>query len=173
MGDFIRIALNTGMRRGEILWLEWRWVDLGQGLICLEARHSKGRRRRSVPINNQAHEAFINRARFRSKHCPDSPWVFCDKAGRRIQDVKKGFAAACRKAGIGDFGIHDMRHTCASWLVMAGEPLANVHNLLGHRSISQTERYAHLAPDQIRQTASVLDSRFTHGRPSGEDMGGL
>lgn len=66
LADFIRLALHTGMRRGEILGLEWRRVDLQAGLIHLEAEHTKTGHRRSVPLN--AHAAIINRARFRAQH---------------------------------------------------------------------------------------------------------
>ncbi|WP_456374119.1 tyrosine-type recombinase/integrase [Thiolapillus sp.] len=155
--DFIRLALHTGMRRGEILGLEWRRVDLQAGLIYLEAEHTKAKRRRSVPLNAVAMDAVMNRAQFRATHCPDSQWVFCNKRGWRITDVKRSFATACRKAGIDDFRIHDMRHTCAAWLVSAGAPLSEVRDLLGHASVTMTERYAHLAPENVRAAVSLLE----------------
>jgi integrase len=78
--------------------------------------------------------------------------------------VKKGFATACREAGIEDFRIHDMRHTCAAWLVSAGAALAEVRDLLGHASITMTERYAHLAPENVRNAVSLLeDARSRSG----------
>jgi len=60
-------------------------------------------------------------------------------------------------AGIADFRIHDLRHTCAAWLVQAGVPLSEIRDLLGHSTISMTEKYAHLAPENIRSAVSVLD----------------
>ncbi|WP_236871637.1 tyrosine-type recombinase/integrase [Burkholderia pseudomallei] len=59
--------------------------------------------------------------------------------------IQKGFRAACWRAGIEDFCVHDLRHTFASWLVMAGVSLYVVKDRLGHSSITVTERYAHLA----------------------------
>lgn len=169
LADFIRLALHTGCRRGELLGLEWSRVNLQAGLIHLEARHTKAKKRRSVPINAVAHEAIMNRLRFKAKHCPDSQWVFCKKDGSRIGDVKKSFATACRKAGIEDFRIHDLRHTCAAWLVSAGAPLAEVRDLLGHASVTMTERYAHLSPENVRAAVTLLEkegkepkSRFGH-----------
>lgn len=163
--DFIILALHTGCRKQELLGLEWRRVDLQARLIFLESHHTKSRKRRSIPLNRMAREAIVNRMRFRVQHCPASPWVFCDKKGNRIQDVKRSFATACRRAGIEDFRIHDLRHTCAAWLVSAGVPIAEVRDLLGHTSIEMTERYAHLAPENIREAVARLEtvtSRFGH-----------
>ncbi|MCZ7598461.1 MAG: site-specific integrase [Gammaproteobacteria bacterium] len=98
-------------------------------------------------------------------NCPSSPWVFCDKQGNRIQSVKRSFATACRRAGITDFRVHDLRHTCVAWLVTAGIPLAEVRDLLGHSTVKMTERYAHLAPENVRAAVARLtgfESRFGH-----------
>ena len=163
--DFIRLALHTGCRRGELLGLEWKRVDLRAGLIHLEAEHTKAERRRSVPMNREARAAIIRRTRFRAQHCPDSRWVFCREDGSRIQSVKRSFATACRRSGIEDFHIHDMRHTCAAWLVSAGVPLTEVRDLLGHSTIRMTERYAHLAPENVRAAVALLEgteSRSSH-----------
>ncbi len=162
---FIQLALNTGCRKGELLGLEWRRVDLQADLLYLEAQHTKTARRRSVPLNRHARAALIEQARFRAEHCPASQWVFCHKDGSRIQDVKRSFATACERAGIRDFRIHDLRHTCAAWLVSAGVPLAEVRDLLGHQSIQMTERYAHLAPENVRAAVARLEgpeSRLSH-----------
>jgi integrase len=155
--DFIRLAVHTGCRKGELLGLEWRRVDLQGNLIHLEAEHTKTGRRRAVPLNREARAAIISRARFRAQHCPASPWVFCRKDGSRIADVKRSFATACRRVGIEDFRIHDLRHTCAAWLVKKGVPLVEVRDLLGHRTIQITERYAHLAPENVRAAVARLD----------------
>lgn len=162
--DFIRLALNTGCRRGEMLNLEWSRVDLRNNIFHMEGVHTKSRKRRSVPLNQEARQALLNRARFRAEHCPDSPWVFAHKNGERIQEVHTGFRTACNNVGIKDFRIHDLRHTCASWLVSAGVPLPEVRDLLGHASVEMTERYAHLAPENLRAAVGVLDrmSRFGH-----------
>jgi integrase len=140
-------------------------VDLQRGIIHLEARHTKTARRRSVPLNREADAALKDRARFRAAHFPASPWVFCHADGTRILDVKRSFTTARSRAGIEDFRIHDLRHTCAAWLVTAGVPLIEVRDLLGHRTIEMTERYAHLAPENVRAAVALLEgqeSRFGH-----------
>ena len=164
--DFLRLALHTGMRRGEMLGLEWRRVDLRSDLIYLDAKHTKTNSRRSIPLNSAARDALLGCARFRSEHCPDCQWVFAHRDGCQIRDIKHSFTSACRRAGIEDFRIHDLRHTCAAWLVQAGVPLDRVRDLLGHSSIATTEIYAHLAPENVREAVNVLvsESHYGHSR---------
>ena len=78
------------------------------------------------------------------------------KIGDRVKDVRKAFSTACRRAGIEDFHIHDLRHTFASWLVMNATPLFEVSKLLRHASVQMTERYAHLAPDHLHNAVANL-----------------
>ena len=91
LADLIRLALHTGMRRGEMLGLEWARVNLQANLVYLEATHTKAGVRRSVPINGEARAALVNRARFKAQYCPSSRWVFCRKSGERITDARTGF----------------------------------------------------------------------------------
>ncbi|MDD4916114.1 MAG: site-specific integrase [Methylococcales bacterium] len=165
--DFIRLALNTGCRAGELLGLEWARVDLEKEFFILEAEHQKNRRRNSVPLNAEAIVALMARAEFRKTHCPDSPWVFCSKDGNQLQSLKKSWATACKLAGIENFRIHDQRHTFASWLVMENVPLYTVSKVLRHSTVKMTEKYAHLNPENLRDAVRVLDtlSRFGHGAP--------
>lgn len=129
-----------------MLGLNWRRVDLRQGLIYLEAEHTKGQRRRTIPLNAEARAAMISRANWHSEHCPGSPWVLAQKDGRRVQSLKRSFSSACEDAGITDFRSYDLRHACAAWLVTGGVPLPEVRDLLDHSTITLTEGYAHLAP---------------------------
>ena len=165
LADFIRLALATGCRSGELLGLEWRRVDLSAGLIHLDGQHTKSGKRRSIPINADARDALVSRARVRAQHHPGSPWVFATLRGERIGSLKTSFASACRLAGITNFRIHDLRHTCAAWLVSAGVPLPDVRDLLGHSSVTMTERYAHLAPENVRKAVARIEglSRSGHG----------
>ncbi|UZR29033.1 tyrosine-type recombinase/integrase [Methylococcus mesophilus] len=168
--DFIRLGLNTGMRPGEMLALDWARVDLPRGLIYLGKRNQKNRKVGSIPLNQEARSTLIQRARFRATHCPASQWVFCDKEGNRIASIRKGFGIAVRKAGLIDVHPHDLRRTCGSWLVQSGQSIHAVSDLLRHSDIRVThEHYAHLAPENLRDAVSVLDeyrSRFRHGNRS-------
>lgn len=147
---FIQLGLFTGMRRDEMLRLEWARVDLGAGLIYLRPADAKARRYDSVPINQRA------RAALEALSGDHDRWVFTYR-GQRIQRVQKSFRGACAAAGIEDFRIHDMRHTCAAWLVQAGVSLREVAEILRHSDIRTTMLYAHLAPETTRQAVSVLD----------------
>jgi integrase len=154
---FIRLALNTGCRKNEMLKLEWRRVDLKENLIFLEGSNTKNGKRRSIPLNAEARSALLDLARYRAKNCPDSPWVFVHPNGERLQSVNTAYKWLLKRVGIKDFRIHDLRHTCASWLVTAGQQLTAVRDLLGHSSIQMTERYAHLSPENVRAAVNALD----------------
>ncbi len=171
LGDFIRLAVNTGCRRGELLGLEWDRVDLERETLRLDGTHTKNGKRRFVPLTEEARQALESRARFRAEFCPGSPWVFSHKSGARIEAVHHGFSSLCKRAGIKDFRIHDLRHTCASWLVSAGVPLRVVQEMLGHSSIQMTERYAHLAPENLKAVVHVLDRMSRSGHAGGLELG--
>lgn len=164
--DFIRLAVNTGCRKEEMLGLEWRRVDFANRLIYLDGEHTKAAKRRSIPLNEGALSALKGRMAMRAEHCPTTPWVFTRKNGARVADPSTGFDNACVKAGITDFTIHDLRHTCAAWLVSAGVPLIEIRDLLGHSTIQMTEKYAHLAPARVRNAVSVLDLGLSQSRYS-------
>jgi integrase len=143
-------ALNTGMRKEEILSLEWeKHVDLRHGFILLDV--TKNGERREVPINQTIRDVLQCLVRRL-----DSPYVFTDGEGRRYQDIKKSFRSACRRAGIKDFRFHDLRHTFASHLAMAGVDLTTLKELLGHKDIRMTLRYAHLAPSHKIKAVEML-----------------
>ena len=169
LGDFIELALNTGCRKSELLNLKWIHVDLSTRLLHLE--QTKSGEWQTVPINEDARQVLVRRMRLRDAVCPESPWVFFHltsafnaEVGDRVKSVRKAFSTACKRAGIVDFHIHDLRHTFASWLVMNGVALFEVSKLLRHSSIQMTERYAHLAPDHLHHAVSNLgfSAQFQH-----------
>ncbi|EHP37483.1 bacteriophage integrase [Cupriavidus basilensis OR16] len=136
--------------------MTWSRVDRDRRFFLLEAGDTKSAKRRSVPLNDAALDALAVLRGWGLRHAAGNPWVFGRGGDQRITTFQTGFGAACERAGISDFRIHDMRHTCASWLVMAGVPLMVVKDLLGHSSVTVTERYAHLAPDQIQSAVQRL-----------------
>jgi len=148
-------ALNTGMRRGEILSLEWeKHVDLKHGYILLDV--TKNGERREIPINQELRETL-------EKHpkTTDSPYVFVSKRGGRFKDIRESYKSALEKVGIKDFRFHDLRHTFASHLVMAGVDITTVKELLGHKTISMTLRYAHLSPNHKAKAVELLYKNYT------------
>ncbi|MGA2466209.1 MAG: site-specific integrase [Thermodesulfobacteriota bacterium] len=150
----VMTALCTGMRKGEILGLKWESVDLRHGLILLE--QTKNGERREIPFRDNMRSTFQNVIRRL-----DVPYVFHDPAtGKPYQDVKKSFNTALGKAEVRNFHFHDLRHTFASRLAMAGIDLATIKELLGHKTITMTLRYAHLAPAHKAKAVEMMDSIF-------------
>jgi len=149
-------ALNTGMRRGEILTLRWdQHVDLKHNFILLD--NTKNGERREIPVNKTLCAVLQGLPRR-----IDIPYVFFDPAtGKPYKEFKRSFGSACRRAGIRDFRPHDLRHTFASQLVMAGVDLTTVKELLGHKEIRMTLRYAHLAASHKAAAVDVLDRTLT------------
>jgi site-specific recombinase XerD len=87
----------------------------------------------------------------------NSPHVFCDKDGRPYKDIKKSFKTAIKRSGIENFRFHDLRHSFASKLVRKGATLKAVQELLGHKDMKMTMRYAHLADDFKKDVVKLLD----------------
>lgn len=149
LNPIVVLALNTGMRKGEILNLKWRDIDLRREIIYL--LDTKNGEKREVPINEQAKTALVRTP----KHC-NSAYIFCNKEGAPYGDIKKSFLTAIKKTGILNFRFHDLRHTFASHLVMSGVDLNTVRELLGHKSLDMTLRYSHLSPDHKKRAVDVL-----------------
>jgi len=141
-------ALNTGMRRGEILTL--KWSQIRNGFIYL--RKTKTNEARQIPTNETLKDLFQSLPR----HI-NSDYVFCNKDGKPYKDIKKSFKTALKKADIEDFRFHDLRHSFASKLVSKGAPLKAIQELLGHKNIKMTMRYAHLADDFKKDAVKLLD----------------
>ena len=143
-------ALSTGCSKRELLSLRWNQVDLKRGVIRVADVEKE--QLRTIYIGGSVIE--ILRV---VQLCCTSPFVFLNReTGTRYQDVKKSFATACRSASIMDFHFHDLRHTFASQLVMAGVDLTTVSRLMGHKSLTMTLRYAHLAPNHLRRAVDLL-----------------
>ena len=130
-------ALYTGMRRGELLALEWRDVDLVRR--CAEVVASKTSRRRVVPLHPEVVECL---RRWKGKS-PGS-LVFAAADGKPLGNVRKAFTTAVKRARIPHVRFHDLRHTAASWMAQNGADLLQIMRVLGHASIDTTKRYAHL-----------------------------
>lgn len=156
LADMILLAVNTGMRRGELLGLTWSRVDLKANTLQLGEKDTKSGKSRLVPLNSQARSALLCRASYRAEHCPDAPNVFCTKSGEGLDGIKSSWTKAVKQAGLEDFHFHDLRHTAGSWLAQAGVPLKDIAEILGHSTLKMTERYTHLAPENLRAAVDKL-----------------
>jgi integrase len=143
------IALNTGMRKSEILGLKWSQIDLDQGEIILT--RTKNNEIRRIPIN-----AVVKRVLSDQPRAVHHPYVFANQHGR-VPNFRKLFELAVRRAGIDDFRFHDLRHTYASWLRMQGVDIRTIADLLGHKSLQMSLRYSHLSPSHLKRAVEGLE----------------
>jgi integrase len=142
------VALNTGMRRGEQYGLQWEHVNLDQ--LVLTIPRSKHGEVRHIPLNAVAVGALKSLLPNMAKN----NFVFISSRGRgALQGSRHWFERALKEAGVRNFTWHCLRHSFASRMVLAGVDLRTVQELMGHKTIGMTIRYAHLAP--AHQLAAV------------------
>lgn len=135
------LALNTGLRQGEQYGLTWNDVDLERRILTVP--RSKNGENRHIPSNDAALAALITAKQYAN----EGPAVFWNRYGERLQTPRQWFEESLEEAGIKNFRWHDLRHTFASKLVVAGVDLRTVQHLMGRKTIGMTVRYAHLAPE--------------------------
>ncbi len=153
--SIVLCALNTGMRRGEILSLHWNQIK--DGAIYLEK--TKTNEPRQIPVNDDLEKVFKE---IRREKGLSSPHVFTMsiKKGKReetLQRIDRSFTKALKDAKIEDCRFHDLRHTFASHLIMNGASLKEVQELLGHKTMTMTLRYAHLSAEHKKKAVNLLN----------------
>jgi integrase len=134
-------ALHTGFRASELRSLTWNDIDFRRRTVTVRAGYVKNGESRTVPMN----EVLTTTLKAVKLVHADGEKVFCSRQGNPYRSFRTAFERAVRLAGLADFTFHDLRHTFASRLVMAGVDLPTVKELLGHKDISMTMRYAHLS----------------------------
>ena len=166
LAPIILVAINTGMRLGEILGLKWSDVDRKQG----EAVHggfirigseSKGHRSRHVPINRALKTVLDAQVPVESEE-GFVPFVFANPRTRKaykVISVSLAFGAAARRATVEGVTFHTLRHTAVSRMVAAGIPDRIIMKIVGHSTPNMVSRYAHLAPDNLRGATDCLDGK--------------
>jgi integrase len=148
--DIVTVALHTGMRRGEIFNLKWFDLDFDRGLI--QVHKTKTKLNRVVPMNATVRGVLNQQKR-------TSEFVFTSlKTGGRLKNVKKAFNTARVEAGMADFQLRDLRHSCATRLADMGEELVTVAEILGHTDIRMTKRYSHGMQERKREALEKLVS---------------
>ena len=186
LNAIVTFALNTGCRRGEILSLKWDNVDLKHGFIRLDKTKNGERRdipisddlkavlqgitrRLDIPyvfFDSTNGAPFKDVKRSFKTACIKAEIQKCTKCDyQKANDTTQKEIQYCPlcnsemmvKKGITDFHFHDLRHTFASHLVMAGVDITTVSKLLGHKSLTMTLRYAHLAPNHLQNAVNMLN----------------
>jgi len=168
----VLIAMNTGLRKGELLSLRWENVDLVNNFLTVTGSKAKSGKARHVPLNQTARRAFENWLADVQQHGGENDYseksvannkvskvngyVFEGENGNHLLDFKKAWGKLLDEASISNFRFHDLRHHFASKLVMAGVDLNTVRELLGHGSLDMTLRYAHLAPEHKAKAVALI-----------------
>jgi len=145
------VALHTGMRRREILDLNWEQIDFEDRLIKIHK--AKSGKPRKVDINSILFDELLKlKAEKRN-----NPYVFCNTdTSKPLVTVRRSFENACRRAGIVGLRFHDLRHTFASRLIELGVDIIKVKELLGHSTVKITERYTHPGREEKRKAVELL-----------------
>jgi integrase len=167
--DMAYVALFTGLRAGEIFNLTWQDINFEAGAIMV--KDPKNSESRTAYLNERLTELILAR---RTGDWTASDWVFPSRNGERAPAVSKAFFRAVGRLGLNDnrndprdkVVFHTLRHTFASWLAIRGTPLLTIMELMGHKNIEMTMRYAHLIPDVKRKALAKLPD-FGEGRTAG------
>lgn len=165
LASIIRVALASGMRKGEILCLKWENACIEKGEIRIV--ESKSGRGRKIPINS----ALFTLLKALKSRNGQGEYVFINPlTGNPYTDLKRSFTSACTKAGIKDLRFHDLRHTFASRLVKKGVDLILVKDLLGHSSVVTTQRYTHSRAEEKQRAVETL-SQNSESKTSQRQIG--
>jgi len=161
-------AIYTGLRKGDILSLKWKDVDLERGLIRL--LEQKTGKTRNIVLNSDM-KSLLQSLPVRGEY------VFPNKHGKPFKDIKRSFQTALKDAGIEQrkdrrekVVFHTLRHTCISLLTEKGADTTMVKNYVAHASEEMTERYTHLSEEYARRTADILNGLFEVSKLHGNKM---
>jgi integrase len=149
------LSLATGARQSEIMNLRWGDVDLERGIATLH--ETKNGERRALHLAGHALELLKRRAKVRYLH---SDLVFAREREDRPVVLQNPWQRALRRAKITDFRWHDLRHSAASYLAMNGATLAEIADVLGHRTLQMVKRYAHLSEEHSGGVVARMNARI-------------
>lgn len=150
------LALSTGARRGEIENLTWKSIDFSRNSIILH--ETKNGERRVLPMVGHALELLKAHSKIRRL---DSPFVFPSRHDKNSPlNIQTSWKTALKKAGLEDFRFHDLRHSAASYLAMNGATLAEIAEVLGHKTLSMVKRYAHLSDAHTSAVVAKMNKRI-------------
>jgi integrase len=151
----VLLALATGGRKNEVRTLRWSEVDLpGRQVRFLK---TKTHTNRAVPLTGEAWQRLQQRGETRDLGVP---WVFPNRSGTAPVLIERDWRAALLASGVQDFRFHDLRHTFASYMAMSGATLREIADVLGHKNIQQTMKYAHLLPSHTAGVVARMAERF-------------
>jgi integrase len=161
------LAINTGIRKGSQYGLTWDMVDWEGRMLDIP------RTKNEEPIHVPLNDAAIAALKVVHERGDGKGRVFqSEKTGEPLENGRHWFDDAVIEAGIKNFHWHDLRHTFASRLRMKGTPLEDIADLLGHKSLTMTRRYAHLGPNKLHAVVSLLKPSDPRSDTSQIDVSG-
>lgn len=149
------LALSTGARRMEILGLKWQDVDIARDVITLH--ETKNGERRVLPLAGHALALIKQHSKVRQLNCD---LVFPGKLLQNPVDIRTPWETALKKAKICDFRFHDLRHSAASYLAMNGASLAEIAEILGHKTLQMVKRYSHLSEAHTSKVVARMNEKI-------------
>jgi integrase len=153
------LAISTGMRQAELMTLEWKDVNLKDGFLILH--ETKNGERRRVALSGHGLELLKEHGKIRRI---DTPLLFPSKAiPSQPIDLRKAFENATKAANIDNFKWHDLRHCTASYLAMNGASLAEIAEVLGHKTLSMVKRYSHLSDSHVSNVVASMNNKIFGG----------
>lgn len=152
------MAISTGMRQGELMTLRWSQIDFKER--CLTLHVTKNGDRRRVPLAGLALQLLQEYGIVRRI---DTDLVFPGANPLKPIDLKRPWATALTKAGIKDFRFHDLRHCTASYLAMNGATLAEIADILGHKTLSMVKRYTHIGESHSAKVVAAMNDKIFAG----------
>jgi integrase len=154
MYPILVLAYETGMRRGEILGLQW--ADIEKDFATLRLADTKNGTSRVVPLNEAAREALKNWPRR-----TDTDYLFAGSHGEPFQDCGRAWRTLCSNAGITDIRFHDFRHAFTTRMLEAGVDVRTIMAVTGHKSVAMFQRYSHPTVSRLRQAVESLNEPLT------------
>lgn len=151
----VLLAISTGMRQGEILNLKWEDIDIKSSRCILH--ETKNGERRSVPFPPQVKEELEKWKKIRKIN---SELAFSGKNPKTPVFIRTPWMNAIKAAEIKDFRFHDLRHTAASYLAMSGASIAEIAEILGHKTLQMVQRYAHLSEGHTAGVVERMANKF-------------
>ena len=149
------LALSTGMRRGEIINLKWDDINTKDRSLILH--ETKNGERRRIPLTSHALECIKEMDKVRRI---DTPLLFPSDRKKVQSYFWKHWLKALKEAGIEDFRFHDLRHTTASYLAMNGASIAEIAEVLGHKTLQMVKRYSHLSEGHTSKVVESMNRRI-------------
>jgi integrase len=153
------LAISTGMRQGELMGLQWQDVNIKGGFLILN--ETKNGERRRVHLSGLGLELLRNHAKVRRL---DTPLLFPSLSNpQQPIGLKRAWETALKRAEITNFHWHDLRHCTASYLAMNGASLVEIAEVLGHKTLAVTQRYAHLSDGHVSNVVASMNAKIFGG----------